>query len=61
MVESSASLLEGVSNKVLSYTQEGDANLPLLPGGKHFSKNLTPLDADGNPVGMWGVSSSHRS
>ena len=28
----------------------------LLPGGKHFSKNLTPLDADGNPVGMWGVS-----
>ena len=25
-------------------------------GGKKFSKNLTPLDADGNPVSMWGVS-----
>ena len=24
-------------------------------GGKKFSKNLTPLDADGNPVGMWAV------
>ncbi|KAK4231950.1 casein kinase substrate phosphoprotein PP28-domain-containing protein [Podospora fimiseda] len=23
-------------------------------GGKHFSKNLRPLDADGNEVGMWG-------
>lgn len=26
-----------------------------LPGGKKFSKNLTPLDADGNPISMWGV------
>ena len=25
-------------------------------GGKHFSKDLQPLDADGNPEGMWGVS-----
>lgn len=25
-------------------------------GGKKFSKNLTPLDADGNPTGMWVVS-----
>ena len=24
-------------------------------GGKKFSKNLTPLDADGNPTSMWGV------
>ena len=24
-------------------------------GGKKFSKNLTPLDADGNPMSMWGV------
>ena len=24
-------------------------------GGKKFSRNLTPLDKDGNPVGMWGV------
>ncbi|KAK0673593.1 casein kinase substrate phosphoprotein PP28-domain-containing protein [Cercophora samala] len=23
-------------------------------GGKHFSKNLRPLDADGNEMGMWG-------
>ncbi|ELR06187.1 hypothetical protein VC83_09205 [Pseudogymnoascus destructans] len=23
-------------------------------GGKHFSKNLRPLDADGNELGMWG-------
>ncbi|KAI9743247.1 MAG: hypothetical protein M1818_003093 [Claussenomyces sp. TS43310] len=23
-------------------------------GGKHFSRNLRPLDADGNEVGMWG-------
>lgn len=26
-----------------------------IPGGKKFSKNLTPLDADGNPISMWGV------
>lgn len=25
-------------------------------GGKKFSKNLTPLDAEGNAVSMWGVS-----
>ncbi|KAK4463322.1 putative casein kinase [Cladorrhinum samala] len=23
-------------------------------GGKHFSKNLRPLDADGNEMGLWG-------
>ena len=27
-------------------------------GGKKFSKDLTPLDADGNPISMWGVSLS---
>ena len=25
-------------------------------GGKKFSKNLTPLDAGGNPTSMWEVS-----
>lgn len=24
-------------------------------GGKHFSRNLQPLDKDGNPLGMWRV------
>jgi len=32
----------------------GKFNKPGRGGGKKFSKNLTPLDADGNPVGMWG-------
>lgn len=28
--------------------------LPLL-GGHHFSRDLRPLDADGNEIGMWGA------
>ncbi len=27
----------------------------LYTGGKKFSKDLTPLDADGNPVSIWGT------
>ncbi|KAJ4292932.1 hypothetical protein N0V88_005595 [Collariella sp. IMI 366227] len=29
-------------------------------GGKHFSRNLRPLDADGNEVGMWGDAANKR-
>ncbi|KAL8955767.1 MAG: hypothetical protein Q9183_006531, partial [Haloplaca sp. 2 TL-2023] len=32
---------------------EGKYSKPTRGGGKKFSKNLTPLDADGNPVSMW--------
>ena len=53
---SSASLLEEVSFALCSsdYFRALPTNDYL--GGKHFSKNLTPLDANGNPLGMWGVS-----
>jgi hypothetical protein len=30
-------------------------NLTLHPGGKHFSRDLKPLDADGNEISMWSA------
>ncbi|KAK5280974.1 hypothetical protein LTR16_006584, partial [Cryomyces antarcticus] len=32
----------------------GKFSKPKRGGGKHFSKNLRPLDADGAEIGMWG-------
>lgn len=55
----------GRAGKFSKPTRGGMLNLPRLHpvifthfylGGKKFSKNLTPLDADGNPTGMWVVS-----
>ena len=56
--------------KFRKFTRGGEYNTYLLPatsrytagiliflkqiGGKHFSKNLRPLDADGNEMGLWG-------
>lgn len=38
--------------------------MPLLsafcPGGKHFSKNLRPLDGDGNEISMWDPDASKQ-
>ncbi|OJD13589.1 hypothetical protein AJ78_05958 [Emergomyces pasteurianus Ep9510] len=31
----------------------GKFSKPTRGGGKHFSRNLQPLDKDGNPLGMW--------
>lgn len=31
----------------------GKFSKPSRGGGKHFSRNLQPLDKDGNPLGMW--------
>jgi len=31
----------------------GKFSKPSRGGGKHYSRNLQPLDQDGNPVGMW--------
>jgi len=31
----------------------GKFSKPARGGGKHYSRNLQPLDQDGNPVGMW--------
>lgn len=45
-----------VSHFISQSTQEPAPSTDCCTGGKHFSKNLTPLDANGNPLGMWGVS-----
>ncbi|KAK2003041.1 hypothetical protein LX36DRAFT_745809 [Colletotrichum falcatum] len=29
-------------------------------GGKHFSRDLRPLDADGNEISMWSADSKHK-
>lgn len=34
---------------------------PLLLGGKHFSRDLRPLDADGNEISMWSVDAQQRN
>ena len=52
--ESLANQLEEVSLKIHRILP--NINSPNQLGGKKFSKNLTPLDADGNAVSMWGVS-----
>jgi len=31
----------------------GKFSKPTRGGGKHFSRDLQPLDKDGNPIGMW--------
>ena len=54
MVGSSASQLEEVDLTFITHYRYVAKHMVI--GGKKFSKNLTPLDADGNPVGMWGVS-----
>ncbi|KUI58230.1 hypothetical protein VP1G_05539 [Cytospora mali] len=33
----------------------GKFRKPTRGGGKHFSRDLRPLDADGNEIGMWGA------
>lgn len=33
----------------------GKFSKPKRGGGKHFSRDLQPLNADGEVVGMWGV------
>lgn len=33
----------------------------LLLGGKHFSRDLRPLDADGNEISMWSVDAQQRN
>ena len=54
VVGSSASQLEEVDPPLITLYRCVAKHVVI--GGKKFSKNLTPLDADGNPVGMWGVS-----
>lgn len=39
----------------------GSASADRSTGGKKFSRNLAPLDADGNAMGMWGVSDTYAS
>lgn len=56
---SSASLLEEVSFVFHFSNYFRALSTDYYPGGKHFSKNLTPLDANGNPLGMWGVSETN--
>lgn len=53
--ESSRSSLVAVSTGVhFTSTSPLHQLTNFSPGGKHFSKNLRPLDADGNELGMWG-------
>lgn len=33
----------------------GKFSKPTRGGGKHFSRDVQPLDKDGNPLGMWRV------
>ncbi|KAL4783942.1 major facilitator superfamily domain-containing protein [Aspergillus varians] len=39
----------------------GKFSKPSRGGGKHFSRDLQPLDKDGNPVSMWRSSSEEES
>lgn len=34
---------------------------PSILGGKHFSRNLRPLDADGNEISMWAEEAQRKS
>lgn len=56
MAESSRSSLEEVSfsNSAFISFYFHRLTTSFSAGGKHFSKNLRPLDADGNELGMWG-------
>ncbi|KYK60713.1 Casein kinase substrate, phosphoprotein PP28 [Drechmeria coniospora] len=39
----------------------GKYNKPTRGGGKHFSRNLQPVDADGNQISMWSANSDDKS
>ncbi|POR34888.1 Uncharacterized protein TPAR_04892 [Tolypocladium paradoxum] len=39
----------------------GKFNKPTRGGGKHFSRSLQPVDAEGNQISMWSADSKNRS
>ncbi|PFH57226.1 hypothetical protein XA68_15345 [Ophiocordyceps unilateralis] len=44
-----------------SARRAGKFNKPTRGGGKHYSRSLQPVDADGNQVSMWTAGSQDRS
>ncbi|RDA93418.1 hypothetical protein CP533_1976 [Ophiocordyceps camponoti-saundersi (nom. inval.)] len=49
------------SNTAAGARRAGKYNKPTRGGGKHFSRSLQPVDADGNQVSMWSTGSHNGS
>ncbi|RDA85582.1 hypothetical protein CP532_5376 [Ophiocordyceps camponoti-leonardi (nom. inval.)] len=49
------------SNTAAGARRAGKFNKPTRGGGKHFSRSLQPVDADGNQVSMWSTGSRNGS
>lgn len=49
------------NKKFILCFQYQTANITALLGGKHFSRDLRPLDADGNEISMWNANAEKKS
>lgn len=53
--------MAGGASAAAGARRAGKYNKPTRGGGKHYSRSLQPVDADGNQVSMWSAGSQGRS